>query len=418
MKHYLTGFILILTGLYACNEKKSEIITYDLKPRNFVEKIYSAGTLESANNYTIFAPTLSVSSVKVAKLIPEGSHVHKGDTICILEAPDLHKYYDRYYEELEKVKADQAKQEANHALQTSLLMAKIEENKARMEISWLDSIQIKFAPPVKQRIMKLEMEKNFIQEQKLLKKLEAQKIINEQTIRALKSQIIQKEQLVQRYQEQLDKLIIEATRDGMLVYAESPYSRVIYASGGSTSFGGNLKIGSTVRRRMSLFHLPDLTDLQVVLMVPEADYKRIEKDQKVLIRPEALKGLVTTGVVSKISLVGQKLDYKSKIKSYKITISVDSCDTQMLPGLSANCEIIVHKINDTIVVPTMAIYEKDSSKIVYVSKGDLFIPQIIEIGLSNRSETIVTSGLRGKETIALIEPPMNFIEKQKKKTDE
>lgn len=418
MKHYLIGFILILTGLNACNEKKPEIITYDLEPGDFVEKIYADGTLESANNYTIVAPAVSSSTVTVAKLIPQGSYVKKGDTICILDAPDIQKYYDKFYEELEIVKTDKVKQEANNTMQISNLRSSLEENKARMKISQLDSIQIKFAPPVQQRIMQLELESSHIQEQKLLKKLEAQKKINEQTMRSLKSQIIQKEQMVNRYQDQLNMLIITAQKDGMLIYAESRYSRAIISSGGSTAFGANLKVGSTIYRRMPLFNLPDLDDLQVILMLPEGDYKRIVKGQKVFIHPEAVKGLKTTGEVSNISLVGKQLNYPSKIKSYKITVSVDSCDTQMLPGLSTHCEIFVHEVNDTIVVPTMAIYERDSSKIVYVSKGDLFIPKIIETGLSNSSKTIVTSGLSGKETIALIEPPMNFIEKQKNTTDE
>ena len=418
MKQFWVCFFVILTSLTGCKTSKPTIVTIELKREDFVEKIFQTATLESANNFLIVAPTLNVSSAKVAWLVPEGDLVHKGDTLCILESPDLLKIMEDVQKGLENVKADQAKLEANDAMQISNLQSQLAENRARMEKTLLDSIQIKFAPPVKQRIMQLEMEKAQILEQKLVKKLEAQKKINEQSIRALKSQIFQSEQLVQRYQEQLDMLYITAPKDGMLVYAESPYAMVIYASGGTTSFGGNIKIGTTVRRNMPLFNIPDLSDMQAVLMLQEADYKRIEKGQKVFIRPEALKGLVTTGTVASKSMVGEQLDYKSQIKSYKITVSVDSLDNRMPPGLSAECEIIVHQVNDTIVVPTMAIFEKDSFKIVYVLKGELFIPKKVETGLANRSKTIVTSGLTGSETIALIEPPMNAIEKPKSSSNE
>jgi hypothetical protein len=116
-------------------------------------------------------------------------------------------------------------------------------------------------------------------------------------------------------------------------------------------------------------------------------------------------------------MVGQVVSRESKIKNYKIIVSVDSCHTKLLPGLSASCEILINEVQDTIVVPTLAIFERDSNKLVYVSKGDLFTPRIIETGLSNSTETLVTSGLTGNETISLLEPPFNLIEKSKNETD-
>ncbi len=417
IKKGLVGLI-ILNGLFACNNTKPSIVTYDLEPRDLVEKIYVTGTLESANNFVIIAPTVSSSNVTVADVADEGTYVKMGDTVCILAAPDIQGYFDKYSEDLDAVKAGLVKQEADNALNISVLQAQVEKNKVKMAFTQLDSIQIKFAPPVKQKIMKLELEKANVEEKKLIKKLEAQETINEQTIRQLKSRVIQSEQLVARFQDQLDMLTITASKDGMVVHSESPYVMVFSSGGGSGSFGGKLKKGATVRRRMPLIDLPDLTDMQVQLQVQEGNYKRIEKGQKVVIRPEAVDGLITTGVVKSKALTGKILDRNSKIKSYEITISIDSCDTQMLPGLSANCEIVINQVQDTVVVPTMAIYKRDSSKIVYVQKGEVFTPIVIETGLSNSTETIITSGLTGHETIALIEPPMNFIEKQKNKTDE
>ncbi|MCK5821372.1 MAG: efflux RND transporter periplasmic adaptor subunit, partial [Bacteroidales bacterium] len=343
----------------------------------------------------------------------EGSIVEAGDTICILEAPDLLTYYDRFAEELEKVQINLVKEEANNAVQVSMLQAQLEENKARMLISQLDSVQLQFAPPVQRKILQLEQQKRLIQEDKITKKLSSQKIINEQTIRALKSQIIQKEQMVNQFQNQLDQLNVITPKAGMLVYAESPYVRTILANGGSLAFGGNLKVGSTVRRRQALFHVPDLTKMQVVLMVPEGDFKRIEKGQKVLIRPESVHGLEKTGEVTIVSLFGEKPDRKSQLKSYKITVKVDSTDSRIMPGLSATCEIIINHVHDTIVAPTMAIHKKDSSKVIYVAKGELFTPLVIKTGLSNSSESIISEGLLGDETISLMKPPLNSIEPEK-----
>jgi len=413
MNHCKACIGLLCLSLLGCQPKPSQLITYKLEKKDFIEIIHATGTLEATNKNTIMAPTLNTSNVKVASLVAEGSIVEAGDTICVLEAPNILTYYDRFAEELEKVQINLVKEEANNAVQVSMLQAKFEENKAKMLISQLDSVQMQFAPPVKRKILQLEQQKRLIQEDKITKKLKAQKIINAQTIRALKSQIIQKEQMVNRFKKQLDQLYVVTPKAGMVVYAESPYVRAILANGGSLAFGGNLKVGSTVRRRQALFHVPDLSEMQVVLMVPEGDFKRIEKGQKVIIRPESISGLEKTGEISNVSLFGEKLDRNSQLKNYKITVKLDSTDSRIMPGLSAACDIIINKVNDTIVVPTMAIHERDSSKIIYVATGEKFTPFIIETGLSNSSESIIKKGLKGDETISLIEPTLNNIETEK-----
>jgi hypothetical protein len=46
---------------------------------------------------------------------------------------------------------------------------------------------------------------------------------------------------------------------------------------------------------------------------------------------------------------------------------------------------------------------------VYVADGEQFIPVTVETGLSNSSNSIISKGLAGNETIALSEPPHNII---------
>src|SRR5664279_997854 len=156
---------------------------------------------------------------------------------------------------------------------------------------------------------------------------------------------------------------------------------------------------------MPILQIPDISKMQVSVEVPEADYKRINNDQKVEIKIESGSNLETTGKIIRKSLATKNRDEKSQIKFYEVIVSVDSCDSMMKPGLSALCRIIVDEVKDTIVVPSAAIFARDSTKIVYVAKDKKFIPVQIETGVSNSSESIVSRGLKGNEIIALIEPP-------------
>jgi HlyD family secretion protein len=158
--------------------------------------------------------------------------------------------------------------------------------------------------------------------------------------------------------------------------------------------------------------------MQVSSEVAEADYKRIEKGQKVSVSIDAIKNLLTSGTINRKMLIGKTRQSDSKVKTYEVIINIDSCHLKMKPGLSASCEITVEEVKDTIIVPTLAIFESDTLKIVYVSEDNKFIPVTIETGESNSSHTIVAKGLKGNETIALSEPPHNLIKHPGKSTPE
>jgi len=417
MRNILLCVGILVFFFTGCQTKNSEVITYELQKKDFVEKIFGTGTLQSANSVAIITPRVSANEIKVNKLIQDGSMVHEGDTLCVLLAPMIEQYYDNFSKELDKAKANLVKEEANNAVQISMLNAKLLEHKAQEVMTQLDSLQIQFSPPVKQKIMKLELEKNQIQQQKIVKKLEAQKKISEQSIRALNSQIIQKEQNLQRFQDQLDLLTIISPKKGMAVHATSP-TMIFMGSGGSGSSGGKIKEGATVRPNMALVTLPDLDSMQIELMCQEADFMRIEKGQSVIIHPESNHDITTTGTIKSKSLSSKPLAYKFKVKTYKIIIDIDSLDAQLAPGLSANCEIVLQNIKDTIVTPTISIFEKDSMKIVYVWENESFISHPVTTGTSNSSQTIITEGLNGNETVALVEPPFQLIKKLNKPADE
>jgi len=159
--------------------------------------------------------------------------------------------------------------------------------------------------------------------------------------------------------------------------------------------------------------------MQISTDVPEADYKRIEKGQRVNITVPSAQGLLTTGKVNRKNFAPSLAmrSTNSKVKFFEIIIDVDSCHARMKPGLSANCDIILRLEKDTVFVPSLAIFEKDSSRVVYVMDKMEFIPVAVKTGTAGSSYTIITDGLKGDETIALSEPPNSLITHKYEKID-
>jgi multidrug efflux pump subunit AcrA (membrane-fusion protein) len=412
MKNCFIFFLLTLLIFSGCNRTRNNIVTYELKRSDYSEKIEAPGTIQAVNVMSLVAPRVPVSSMTVAYLADNGSIAKKGDTVCILSAPEIISRLETYKTSLETLMGDSKKLVADNALNLSMLEAQIDNNNARVKLNSLDSIQQRFAPPLNQKLFKLELEKATVEKSKLKKKYESLKRISQADQMRMKMRIAQSENLIKMTETQVSSLYLLSPSDGIVMHVVAPQMMFMSSSGMGT-LGGKIEVNSSVWSNMAVLQVPDMSKMQVLVEVPEADYKRIEKGQKVKIFVEAAHNLNTTGSVIKKAPVGKKTQSESSIKTFEITVNVDSCHLLMTPGLSAKCSIVINEVKDTIVVPAIAIFKQDSLKVVYVAENEKFYPVIVETGLSNSTETIITTGLKGTETIALIEPPFNLRKREK-----
>ncbi len=84
------------------------------------------------------------------------------------------------------------------------------------------------------------------------------------------------------------------------------------------------------------------------------------------------------------------------------------------PGLLADIEIIVEKIENAINVPTQAVFEKDGKQVVYVKNGNKFDERVIRPSKRSESTMVIADGLKPGETVALADPNEKPGDKKKK----
>ncbi|MCC7153693.1 MAG: HlyD family efflux transporter periplasmic adaptor subunit [Bryobacterales bacterium] len=74
------------------------------------------------------------------------------------------------------------------------------------------------------------------------------------------------------------------------------------------------------------------------------------------------------------------------------------------PGLLADVEIIVEKVPEAIFVPNQSIFESEGKPVVYVKEGDRFEPRVIQIAKRSETVSVISSGLKVGDTIAMSDP--------------
>lgn len=410
MKVYLLPVLILPFCLFSCKSNKDKVILFDLVRADYTEKVYIPGTVQAVSSIPVIAPRSSYGAMTVERIAEDGSYVRKGDTLCILSVPQIVSAYRDMLSSIEVLEAELKKAEADNKLTISKFESELESGKARLKIATLDTLKLKYAVKYQQDLFRLEMKKALIEKEKIEKKVISTRKIAQNDIRQKQFRITQQKMRAQAMADQIKAMTIIAQRDGIVIRTESPRMSLMSTSGTGT-FGGPVREGTVLMFDFNVLQFPDMSRLQISADATESDFKRIEKGQKAIIYIDAAGKLITSGKVIRKSLASTTAQRYSgsKVRAYEVVIDIDSCYSKMKPGLSAKCEIILKEVRDTLFVPSMSVFEKDSSKVVYVKKKKSFTPVQVETGIEGDSYTLITSGLKGGEKIALTEPPENLI---------
>ena len=395
-KDTVLNILTLLLCFTSCGLKsKEDLSTFPVASSHFENSILIEGIVEPIQFTTLVCPQ-NVDGI-VTFLIENGTYVEEGDVVCIIEDNNQQNYYDDLQIGLENAMAELNKVNADLSMQYALLEAQVKNNEVDTEIAHLDSLQLKFATPTQRRIKELELERAYIEKVKFDQKLQALEIINQTEIRKLEINIRQMKTGLESAKNILDGLTIRAPKKGLAIISDSRMT------------GAKLKVGDNVWNNMPLVIIPEMSEMKVKMFVSETDFKFIDEQDSVAYSFDAMPGNWGYGKITKKLPVGQPHKRDSKVKFFEIEASIDSVLQLPEPGFTANCRVINTFVNDTIVIPQIAIYDVDSMKVVYVKNNKRFEIRQISTGLSSMKESIVTGGLKEGEVISLMQPPASLV---------
>lgn len=161
----------------------------------------------------------------------------------------------------------------------------------------------------------------------------------------------------------------------------------------------------------------DLTKMQVIANVDEADIGQVKLGQRVSFIVDAFPNDVFQGEVLQIRL---EATTTSNVVTYEVVINAPNPDLKLKPGLTANISIYVLEKNDILTVPLKALRfvpdealsaAKDGSvaetvteqdgftKHVWVRDGERLRKVPVKIGITSGSVTEIVEGLKEGEVV-------------------
>ena len=378
--------------LASCSSDKGRgLPLYAVERGDFVEMLVIEGHTETVNSVNINCPPHVRGTI--VRIVDNGAEVKKGDTVCVLEDVALAENCERLALDLESARAEMEKLQASQQLEAALIEAQVKNNEAEAILAESDSIQMLYMSPMERRTKLLQLERAGVEHYRLLRKMELTKVIQQMDIVRIEKRIKLLERRLRDERRKLQSLTLIAPSNGIAMRGRRwPWSDVTW------------NIGDEVRDGRTLVALPDLSEVKVIFYAQETEYKRLHWGDSVMYTFDALPENRGWGRIGKMASVGKERTEGSKVKTFEVEASVDSLRLPAEPGLSTRCHVYLKHIPDTIVVPTISIFDRDSMKVVYVQKERRYEERPVVLGVGSPQMTIIASGLHEGEQIALIKP--------------
>lgn len=232
----------------------------------------------------------------------------------------------------------------------------------------------KFVAPIQLRRLEAAVEK-------------AQEELSYQTLR-----VRRREEQLARFQNQVELCTIRAPHDGMVIYANDDDD------------DEPIIPGASVHRHMDLFYIPDLSQMEIHATIHETVVNRVETGMPVSIRITGLPKYRLEGHITYIGplpITPRSWRASREIKNFLAKIKLHNVPPDLLPGMTAQVDIITAHYPNALVIPSTAVTIENGHEICYLPREDGLERREVAVTTGTDALLQVTAGLEEGEEVVL-----------------
>lgn len=201
---------------------------------------------------------------------------------------------------------------------------------------------------------------------------------------------------LERLNDQLRACVILAPQSGMVIYANEQSG---YRSGQQTAV---IEEGAKVRESQNIIRLPDLTQMQVKVLVNETKVEKVQPGMPATIK---IRDDRFYGEVKSVASQAEPSRWgSSSVKDYATIVRIDETLTngKLKPGMTAEVEVVVRELENILAVPLLGIVEIGAKYYCWVKKSPgTFDKRSVKIGVSNDKYIQIVDGVNEGDEVVL-----------------
>jgi HlyD family secretion protein len=189
-------------------------------------------------------------------------------------------------------------------------------------------------------------------------------------------------------EKQVRNCTIRAPHDGFVIYANNADRQLF------------IEAGMPVRQRQQLFYLPDLGDMEVVTMLHESIVDQVDPGMRANVQIEGMANRRIEGRVTAVAPMAT-LNWRSDVHYFQSTVKLDNVPAGLRPGMTAEVEIALPRLDDVLAVPSEAVRVENGHDFCFVVHQDSLERREITLGHVTPELSEVTSGLAEGEQVVV-----------------
>lgn len=399
-----TLITLAVVAYFVTRKNTTETVSFDtatVSEANIQNSITATGTIEPVTSVTVGT---QVSGV-VSKLhVDYNSVVKKGQVIAELDKSNLIASLNQAKAQLESAQAQV------RGAESDVQKAQADYNSVKANVNYQQSNFKRYETLYKKGLISAnDFENARLNYQQAQQSLAA----SAQAVTTARQNVSQALEMVKQQREQVK----QAQTNLGYATITSPIDGVVLSK--------SVEEGQTVAASFStpeLFKIAkDLTNMQVVADVDEADIGEVKAGERVTFTVDAYPDDTFQGTVTQVR---QEATTTNNVVTYEVVISAPNADLKLKPGLTANVTIYTQERSGVLSVPSKALrfeptaetvgkqYKiQDVSNVknkVWTLEGNILKAHRVSIGMTDGTHTQILSGIKaGKKIITGIQVTTN-----------
>ncbi|MBK9089301.1 MAG: HlyD family efflux transporter periplasmic adaptor subunit [Holophagales bacterium] len=399
MKRWLAGSLtavalaaLALGAAFLRPGRAAVVPTLVVKKAHLARTVRAEGVLKAVEATPVRVPGNDVS-LKIGWMIEDGSPVKAGDVVIRLDPSGTVKLLA----EGRAARATAGFRGDKESAESGAIVANLgrDAEQARRERTTAETFQSR-DPELfsRQEIIEADIDVGLAtQKEKHATSSRSERVGLARTSRDLVALEGKKAQLkIDKAERELAALELKAPHDGIVVLKRN--------------WRGELpQVGQVVWSTQTLAEIPDMTRLEAEIWVLEADAGGLAPGRPATVSLEAHSGSPLPAKVKTVDSLARPRLRNVPIQYFGAVLSLSSTDpVRMKPGERVAATLDLGGVEEALVVPRHAVFERNGKAVVYRRSKGAFSPVPVTLGAAALGRVAIASGLAEGDVIALVDP--------------
>jgi len=402
--------------------------------------------------------------IKLVHIVPEGTHVNKGDEVAKFDTDELRKQYEQQKVKWKAAQAKAASAKGDLAVQRNKEKSEIDKGELAHELAviTLDKYEQKefqveldkkkgelalAQKELKEAMDNLEFTKNLVKKGFLpLEQVRVQELLVENVkfkvsqgeagldmlkdfdkklkVTELKGKAREAGRELERTKQSQDAATAKAASESEAAditvdlekqtldrieaqmakcTIKAPQDGIVVYSKRYYDESTRIQPGAMVFYQQPIFTLPDLDHMKVKVKIHESVIKKIDIGQSATLKVDALRNYPLNATVKTVGTLANSEGWRQTVKEYMVEADINDLPTSagLKPGMTAEVKIHVRTIPDALMVPVQAVTEYEGKSVCYVKRGRGLERVNVDVGDSNDQYIQILEGIGEGEDVAL-----------------